>query len=90
MSDHVECLTMKDFSMQSMNTEAACTEAETLPRSNFDRLRGHLKGDNLASRLLDAWVVGDSSGAADRLRAVLDAQTITTPESDALSPSSQA
>jgi len=81
---------MNQFSLPSMNTEAARTEAESLPRSNFDRLRGHLKADTLASRLLDAWVVGDASDALARLRAVLDAQTITTPESDAPSTSSQA
>ena len=80
---------MNQFSLPSMNSEAARTEAETSPRSNFDRLRGHLKADNLARRLLDAWVVGDASSASARLRAVLDAQTITTPESDAPSPSSQ-
>ncbi len=59
-------------------------------RSNVDRLRGHLKEGSLASRLFDAWSTGAAADATRRMRAVLDAPTETTEETDAAASSAQA
>lgn len=50
-------------------------------RSNFDRLRSHLKADSLAHALLGAWEAVPAG--SDRARAMMDAlETFHTPEQE--------
>lgn len=79
-------LTSKDWNMAESETSQARKLADVTRRSNFDRLRGHLKEGSLAGRLLDAWLAGDAEDAVGRMRAVLDAPVANETEAHASSP----
>jgi hypothetical protein len=75
--------------MTKSQTFETASPANASRRSNFDRLSGQLKVRSLASQLLDVWMAGDALDVSARMRAVLDAETTKTQESDALAPSPQ-
>ena len=83
-------LTCGDWNMKDSKSATVRRLADGARRSNVDRLRVHLKPASLASRLFDAWSAGAAADATGRMRAVLDAPTETTEETDAAASSPQA
>ncbi len=73
-----------------MSESATAASNDTVKPTNTDRLRAHLAAGGLASKLLDAWLVGQSTVAQAHMLSVLDGHDSTTQVTDAVPTPPQA